>query len=73
MNIDVAKEYYGTLTNHILRMFHDYAQACLIEEDSLPMEQKKYGMREYPDFRVHSDLIENELSKRNVPFEKVKW
>jgi len=46
---------------------------ALHEDDHLRLGSKRYGVREYPDFRIEADLIESELNARNVAYEPTPW
>ena len=57
-----------------LLMLYNSIDKALKEDDSRQQNEiKEYQVREYKDWRIWSDSIEEELIKRNVEFEKIKW
>lgn len=57
-----------------LKMMQDGIRNALKEDDATPAgAAKPYGVREFSDWRVHSDQIEAELDKRAVSYTKVAW
>lgn len=61
------------LSNNGLKLLHETTGEALKEDDALPKGSKKYGVREYPDWRAQSDEIEAELTKRLEAFTPIAW
>ncbi len=56
-----------------LQLLYEELKKALLEDDSLPTGQKKYGVREFADFRVEADAIEAEMKERGEIFEPIDW
>lgn len=53
---------------------HQAVRDRLEEEDNQPAGQEKiYGVREYPDWRMQADEMEAELDRRKVLYSKIAW
>ena len=65
--------YFQLVSTAGLLELHKAIQKALDEDDKLPNGQKKYGVREYPDFRQQADEIERELDKRRQEHVKIIW
>jgi hypothetical protein len=56
-----------------LLMIHDAIKDALRVDDAIADGEKRYGVREYPDFRELSLEIEAELTARSVEFDPPLW
>jgi len=61
------------LTNDSLKTLHNLVREKLIADDALPEGQKRWGIREYPDWKQQADVLETELRKRKVFFNRIDW
>jgi hypothetical protein len=61
------------LTDQSLKDLHALIGECLTEDDKLPKDKKKFGVREYSDWRRQADAFEDEMRKRKIPFTPIKW
>jgi len=61
------------LSTNGLRLLHDTIRGALREDDALPKNSKKFGVREYRDWREQSDEIDAELTKRSEPILPIAW
>lgn len=66
------RKLYRTVSENYLRMLHDAMHRALKEDDEA-VGEKKYGVREYPDFREQSDQLEETMTDRGIPFVPVPW
>jgi hypothetical protein len=61
--------FYDKLSTTSLKDLHDSIRRCIDEDDAMPKDtMKRYGVREYPDWKEHLDKIEAELKNRNQTF-----
>jgi hypothetical protein len=65
--------YLQLLSTSGLLELYKAIQKALEEDDRLPNGQKKYGVREFPDFRQEADEIERELDKRQREYVRIAW
>lgn len=65
--------YIQRLSTSGLRESHQAIREALQENDRLLSKQKKYGVREFPDFREEIDEIERELDERKEKYVKIIW
>lgn len=56
----------------LLKLYESIGEA-LAEDDSLPDDHKKYGVREFPDWRQTAKMFEEEMDKRKLSYAKIKW
>ena len=61
------------LSTNGLKLLHETIRRALDEDDALPKDSKKYGVREYPDWRDQSEQFEAELINRSEPFSPIIW
>jgi hypothetical protein len=61
------------LSTNSLHLLHDRIWLSLMEDDSLPEGEKRYGMREYRDHRQQADQIEAEFKRREETFAPLPW
>jgi hypothetical protein len=61
------------LSTPALRVLHEEIRRVLEEEDAMPTEAKRYGVRKFPDFKVQADVIERILRNREQSFEPIRW
>jgi len=61
------------LSTNGLNLLHTTIATALAEDDALPKDGKRYGVREYPDWRRQADDIEAELASRQQRFEPIGW
>jgi hypothetical protein len=60
--------------NETLSELHEAIRRALAEDDALPEGMmKKYGVREFGDFRAECRAIERILAERRVSFTPVRW
>jgi hypothetical protein len=62
----------GLSTNGLV-LLHTTIAKALAEDDALPANAKKYGVREYPDWREQADAIEQELATRKEAYAPIRW
>jgi hypothetical protein len=56
------------LSTNGLTLLHTTIAKALAEDDALPANAKKYGVREYPDWQQQADAIEQELTNRREAY-----
>jgi hypothetical protein len=61
------------LSTNGLTLLHTTIAKSLAEDDALPASAKKYGVREYPDWRQQADAIEQELANRKQTYAPIAW
>lgn len=61
------------LSDSSLRDLHALIAEVLAADDQLPEGKKRWGVREYSDWRRQSDAFEAEMTKRGLPFTPTKW
>jgi hypothetical protein len=61
------------LSTNGLKLLHTTIAKALDEDDALPPDAKKYGVREYPDWRQQADAIEAELTSRGESVALIAW
>lgn len=62
------------MTDDGVRSLHEAIRGALEEDDRIPEgKPKRYGAREFSDFRRTADLFETELERRGLDFEKINW
>jgi hypothetical protein len=61
------------LSTNGLKLLHTTIAKALDEDDVLPPNAKKYGVRKYPDWRQQADAIEAELTSRGERVVPVAW
>ena len=64
---------YPLLTTDSLIDLHDCILRALRKDDALPEGRKRYGVREFPDWRQHAEAIETELKKRDIDCPPIPW
>ncbi|MBX5063313.1 hypothetical protein [Rhizobium lentis] len=65
---------FRLLTISSLIQLHASVKRCMAEDDGRPASADwTWGVREYRDWRVHSDALEAELKRRDIPFTSVVW
>jgi hypothetical protein len=70
----MSASYVSGFSNDGLLKMHLAVLNALKADDATPQGQEKlYGVRMYQDWRQWSDSLEDELTKRNVQFNKVPW
>jgi hypothetical protein len=62
-----------SLSDQSLRDLHTRIAETLAEDDTLPPGEKKWGVRENPDWRAQSDAFEAEMKKRGFHFTPTTW
>lgn len=67
------RKMFGRTSEGGLRGLHDALRGALAEDDQLPKGAKKYGVREYADFREQSDLMEEVMRERDIDFTPISW
>ena len=65
--------YLQLLSTSALLDLHRAIQQALTEDDQLPDGEKKYGVREFGDFRQEADEIEQQLRARGREFAAIAW
>jgi hypothetical protein len=61
------------LTDQSLQDLHSLIAECLVADDALPTDQKKWGVRKYSDWRRQADAFEEEMKKRRLEFTPIEW
>ena len=61
------------LSTNGLNLLHTTIAKALAEDDAPPANAKKYGVREYPDWRQQADAIETELASRKEGYAPIAW
>jgi len=59
-------------TDGILSL-HNAVKEAITEDDNLPSDQKRFGVREHRDWRIWSDALEAEMDSRKVIYKRIKW
>lgn len=59
-------------TAGILKL-HTAIREALEEDDNAPPGSKRFGVREFADWRVMGDELEAELDKRGDEYDKLRW
>src|SRR2546430_1684661 len=62
-----------TLSDQSLKDLHSLIAETLAADDALPRNKKKWGVRDYPDWKRQSDDFEAEMTKRKLAFTPTKW
>jgi hypothetical protein len=58
----------------MLIILQEAIRKALEQDDTLPEgQEKKYGVREYKDFREEADAIEKVLDERSAGYTKIPW
>lgn len=61
-------------SDHGLLSMYDAITKALVEDDRIPEGQpKKYGIREFSDWRMWSAWLEGEIKRRGLSYEPVPW
>ncbi len=61
------------LSTQSLHDLHSLIREAVKTDDAVTNGVKRYGVRDYPDWQRQAEAFEEELSKRNIPFEKIQW
>ena len=61
------------LSDQSLHDLHSLIAETLSADDALPKDKKRWGVREYPDWRDQADAFEEEMKKRKLPYTPIKW
>lgn len=61
------------LSDDSLKNLHDLISEVIKTDDALPKDKKRFGVREYPDWKKQSDEFEAELHRRGLPFTPISW
>ena len=61
------------LSDETLKTLHQLIRQAQWADDHLPREEKRYGVREYPDWRMQADRFEAEMSRRRIVFQPLDW
>jgi hypothetical protein len=66
---------YQAFTNDSLMMMHHGARGALAVDDELNHlgQEKRFRVRETPDWIQHATGLEAEMLRRNMSFEAIKW
>lgn len=66
---------YQAFTNDALLMMHYSTRGALAVDDELSKlgEERRFCVRENPDWKKHADDLEAEMSKRGMNFEAIDW
>jgi hypothetical protein len=63
----------SVLSDGSLKMLHEGILTALAEDDALAEQPKKFGVRDYPDWRRQADALERELEMRGLDFGTIRW
>lgn len=61
------------LSNETLQALHQLIREKLAADDAAGNGPKRYGVREYPDWRTQADEFEAQMTERNLQFEPIDW
>ena len=61
------------LSDSAIEELHRALRKAFDHDEASGAGKKTYGVREYSDWKQESDLLEAELSKRNIPYEPIPW
>jgi hypothetical protein len=61
------------LSDQSLLDLHSLIAQALAIDDALPANQKRFGVRQYPDWRRQSDAFEAEMTRRALTFTPIHW
>ena len=64
---------FKSMSNELLLRLHEAVRSALNEDDRLSVGQKKYFVREYPDWKLCANEIEDVLKNKNVSFTPIQW
>ena len=66
---------YQAFTNESLVMMHHGARGALAVDDELDLlgQDKRFRVRETPEWIEHASRLEAEMLRRNMSFEPIKW
>ena len=67
--VSATKTSTPTPVDYIL---YETIKSCLAYDDSHP-NNKKYGVREFSDWRVQSDSLEKSLDEIGCRYQKIQW
>lgn len=60
--------------NSTLAELHTIVALRLQEDDNAPpWREWEYGVRSHPDWSIHRDELEAELTRREIPFMPIVW
>lgn len=62
-----------SLSDGSLKDLHNLIAETLAVDDALPAGGKRWGVREYPDWRRQADAFEAEMEKRSIKFIPISW
>lgn len=61
-------------SEQLLQALHNRIAQLLAEEDSsTPGHDKRYGIREFPDWRQCADEFERIMEKREISYTPINW
>lgn len=63
----------GQMSVNGLLSMHAGVRTSLAADDAMPDGAKIYGVRENPDWRIWSDSLEAELTRRGETFTAISW
>jgi hypothetical protein len=68
--MDISK-----MSEKLLRKMHDGIREAMDKDDKdpRPLQDKEFGVRFYKDWKETADALEAEMTKRKMPFTKIKW
>ena len=61
------------LSKRALRLLYYAIKDALNEDDQLSEGKKKYGEREFPDFREFSVALETVMDEKDISYENIIW
>ena len=61
------------LSKRALRLLYYAIRDALNEDDKLSEGKKKYGVREFPDFREFSVALEKVMDEKDISYENIIW
>jgi hypothetical protein len=66
---------YQAFTNDTLLMMHHSARGALAVDDELSQlgQEKRFRVRETPDWKEHATGLEAEMLRRSMSFEAINW
>jgi hypothetical protein len=63
----------GLSTNGLKAMQAGIKKALAVDDATPADQQKLYGVRQFPDWRIVGDAMEAELTKRQEKFTPIPW
>jgi hypothetical protein len=69
----IIKHIAKDLSTGLVKELHKSLREAFDKDEASPKGRKLYGVREFPDWREESEVLEAELTKRGEPFQAIPW